>query len=271
MVKVTVPNPLKPLNLILVSGRHFDPGQQSKALPRDRRLALDLAERGCRVRWVYPASDGGSDQETDGVLVSMVRTVVPGFRSVLARLNDPPLEQVLSRSIRADLPDVVHVLTYGSGASINVAWLADRLGAPSVVTVKGKEVLCHRGTLINERGEGCFEWRSARRCAECCLTPTPDGLGNAAAACGRLLARLRWVSPFPQDIDFQNRLELVTAGLVVARRVLVTTAQDARLLQEAGVKGAIVLEDAHDASALMEVYQGLRTPPLLSQEQVQSS
>ena len=249
---------MKPLDLILVSGRHFDVEQRRKALARDRRLAVDLAERGCVVRWLYPEGDG-HDEVADGVSLLPVRTVVPGFRSVEARLNDPPLEQTLNRSVRADLPDVVHALAYGAGTSTNVPWLADRLGVPSVVTLEGKEMLCHRGTLINERGENCSEWNRAERCAECCLTPFAGGLGPAAAACGRLLARLRWISPFPQDIDFQNRLELVTAGLMIAQRVVVTRIEDVGLLQQAGVKGPVeCLQDACDVGALMEMYQAVR-------------
>lgn len=253
---------MKPLNLILVSGRHFDPKQRREALVHDRRLAMDLAGRGCAVRWVHPAEAEGEDTgkavAMDGLVGLCVATVVPGFRRVEARLNDPPLEQTLTRSVRSELPDVVHALGYGAGTSINVAWLADRLGVASVVTVKPKEGLCHRGTLINERGERCSEWHRPKRCVECCLTPYEGGLGTFAAACGRLLARLHWISPFPQDIEFENRLELVLAGLMAAERVLVTTVEDARLLAEAGVKGAMVLADPHDAGALVEVYRTVR-------------
>jgi hypothetical protein len=251
---------VKPLNLILVSGRHFDLEQRREALARDRRLVADLATRGCVVRWLCPAEGGDPDAAVDGVTVLPVSTVVPPFRCVEGRLDDPALEMVLSRSVRSDPPDVVHALAYGAGTSINVAWLADRLGAPSVVTTTGREAFCHRGTLINERGETCSEWQRPSRCAECCLTATPDGLGGAAAVLGRVLARLQWVSPFPQGIDFKNRLELVIAGLMVARRVVVGTVEDARLLEEAGVKSVLVLEDPHEPGALMDVYQSLGAP-----------
>lgn len=258
IAKVTVLNPVKPLNLILVSGRHFDPDVRREALARDRGLVLDLVERGCAVRWMYPAENGDPVEAVDGVTMLPVSTVVPPFRSVEARLNDPALEMTLSRSVRADLPDVVHALAYGAGTSINVTWLADRLGVASVVTTTGREALCHRGTLINERGASCSEWQRPKRCAECCLTATPGGLGSVGAACGRMLARLRWISPFPQDLDFQNRLELVIGGLMAARRVVVSTDEDARLLEEAGVRHLVPLEDPHDAGKLLEVYRSVR-------------
>lgn len=258
IAEVTVPNPVKPLNLILVSGRHFDRDVRREALARDRQLVLDLAGCGCAVRWFYPTEDGDPVEAMDGVTMLPVSTVVPPFRSVEARLNDPALEMVLSRSVRADLPDVVHALAYGAGTSINVTWLADRLGVPSVVTTTAKEALCHRGTLINERGENCGEWQRPKRCAECCLTATAGGLGTVAAVCGRMLARLRWISPFPQDLDFENRLELVIGGLMAARKVVVRTNEDARSLEEAGVRHLALLEDPHDAGALLDVYQSLQ-------------
>jgi hypothetical protein len=250
---------MKPLDLMLVSGRHFNVEQRRQAVARDRCVATDLAERGCVVRWVYPEGDG-HDEIVDGVSLLPVRTVVPGFSGVEARLDDPPLEQALSRSVRADLPDVVHVLGYGAGTSTSVPWVADRMGVPCVVTLKGKEMLCHRGTLVNEHGKSCSEWNRAERCAECCLTPFAGGLGPAAAAFGRLLARLQWISPFPQEMNFQNRLELVTAGLMTVQRVVVTTIEDVGLLQQAGVKGPVeCLQDACDADALMDMYQAVRS------------
>jgi hypothetical protein len=77
-----------------------------------------------------------------------------------------------------------------------------------------------------------------------------------AAACGRLLARLRWISPFPQDIDFQNRLEFVLGGLAAAQRLVVTDSVDGELLEKAGVRVPTeCLEDSHDAAALVAVYR----------------
>jgi len=253
---------VKPLNLILVSGRHFDLEKRRKALARDECLVADLRERGCAVRWVYPAGEGGPDEVaggTNGVSLLPVHTVVPGFCGVEARLNDAPLEQVLVRSVRTELPDVLHALGYGAGTSMNLPWLAERMGVSCVVTLESEEALCHRGTLINERGQECDEWNRPKRCAECCLTPFDGGLGPVGAACGRVLARLRWISPFPQELDFQNRLDLATAGLVSAQRVVVTREEDVRRLQQAGVNGQLeCLVDAYDATALMDVYQAAR-------------
>ncbi|MHC4516046.1 MAG: glycosyltransferase [Planctomycetota bacterium] len=252
---------MKPVNLILVSGRHFDAERRSQALARDHRLAAELAGRGCAVRWMFPVDRGHEEGHEDaaragGVSPLPVHTKVPGFRSVQARLYDPPLEQTLTRAVRADLPDVVHALAFGAGTSVNVAWLAERLGVPAVVTLNAREALCHRSTLLNERGESCSEWERAERCEQCCLTPVAGGLGPVAAACGRLLARLRWISPYPQDIDFQNRLEFVLGGLAAAQRLVVGDAVDVALLEKAGVQVAVqCLEDSHDAAALVAVYR----------------
>jgi hypothetical protein len=175
---------------------------------------------------------------------------------VRSRLDDLPIERVLTVAVREELPDVVHALAYGAGASLNLPWLAERLGVPCVVTLRTKEAFCHRGTLINESGEDCNAWNQPERCAQCCLTPTPDGLGPVAAACGRLLARLQWISPYPQDLDFLNRLELVVGGLASAQRMLVAEPSDSELLEQAGVKvPTVCLEDPYDAEALVEVYR----------------
>ncbi len=250
---------MKPVNLILVSGRHFDAEQRGQMLARDQRLAGGLVERGCAVRWIFPAGeDDNHAGGADGVRLLPVHTRLPGFRSVQARLDDLPLEKVLTSAVREDLPDVVHALAYGAGASANVPWLAERMGVPCAVTLSAPEALCHRGTLINERGQSCSEWDRPQRCAQCCLTPFPGGLGPMAAAWGKLMARLRWISPFPQDIDFQNRLELVLGGLASAQRLLVTAAADVELLKKAGVRlPTECLEDSHDAAALVGVYQEL--------------
>ena len=214
------------------------------------------------MRWLFP--DGphhngvppGTEASAAGVELLPVRSSAPGFRRVQSRLTDCASELVLTKAVRDELPDVVHVLAFGGATSSDLAWLAERLGAPSVISLAAKSSFCHRGTLVNERGEDCVEWDRPERCAVCCLAPFPGGLGSVAAACGRLLARLHVLSPFPNRIDFENRFETVIGGLQAARRLIVAGPADTEILDRAGVRvPTVCLPPPPEPDAVLAVYR----------------
>ena len=228
------------MNLILVSGRYRGPDDPSRE--RDARVLAGLQDAGVVVRHI----------EANGAL--------PPFRDVYGRIVDTASERRMTEEIRRDLPDLVHQLGFGGGASVLIPWLADRLGAPSLVSLDATLALCHRGTLVNERGESCVEWRLAQRCAACTLTPFDGGLGPIGARLGRLLNGLRLPSPYPDDLAFENRLETVVGGLVPATFVQVGSEAERTQLVEAGVAEArLRVGDPTDTQALMALYEEVVT------------
>ena len=113
------------MNVLLVSGRYAGPNDRHDA---DSAFARGLAAVGCGVRWVVPVPDRATARESDGIRVCAVESPAPRFAAVEGRLSDPVLERAVSKEIRLELPDVVHLLDYGGATSVNATWVAHRLG-----------------------------------------------------------------------------------------------------------------------------------------------
>ncbi len=209
------------MNLILVSGRHTESRPPYDA---DARLSCEFAAAGCQVRWIVPTDDARDASETrpdEAVRFLPVASRAPPFMSVCGRLADEPIERLLAQEIRRELPDLVHLLAYGGCTSVNASWLAVRMGAPTIVSLRSAPTLCHRGDLVHADGTDCDRWNDFSRCAACCLTSSPRGLGRLGSAMGRFLGLLRSpLNPYPRRIDFDNRAQLLLGGLQVDQLVV---------------------------------------------------
>ena len=199
--------------------------------------AAALAARGDHVRWLCPlrAHEAAPAAPAPAVVVMPVAGRVAPFRSVTGRSTDPALDVALARALRPRPADVVVHVGFGAPGSVIALWLADRMGSRVAAVVRAAEVLCHRGTLIDERGQSCRSFADAARCTACCSTAGPGALSAAGARCARLLRPLGALSPFPSPVRFQNRADLAFASLQLVEPVLVATASDRELLVSAGL------------------------------------
>jgi hypothetical protein len=224
------------MNVILVSGRYPTSASASDRHDEDAKFAALLASTYCDVRWIVPG-EATSVRELAGVTVIPVRTRAPGFRGVEARLRDKFTESVLAREVRRDLPAVVHLLDYGGSMSVNVSWVASRLGVPVVVNVRAAPTLCHRGDLVYVDGTECADWADPERCAACCLVPSVRGLSSLSSWFARLLRVVRWpFSTYPTPMAFQNRRELIAGGLQSADAIVVASAVDRDRMELSGLR-----------------------------------
>jgi hypothetical protein len=251
------------MDIALVSGR-----ARGAAPHHSRRraelLAAALAHAGHRVRWICPVPRRSEAPEAPaGVERIAVVSRAPGFRAVLGGLADYPTERALSVALRARAADVVHVLAYGGTSSPAVAWVADRLGVPAVVFVECRELLCHRGTLVDAWGAQCAVWDDPERCTACCLQPFAGGLTPRQARRSR-----RWWwrklpdwSPYPKPIDFRSRMDVLLGGFTAAASVLVATAAEREALVRAGLPAGLVEvvgSDLPRVEELVEIYARAR-------------
>jgi len=227
-------------------------------------LARDLAGAGHHVRWLCPVPPGSVTPAAPhrSVNITAVTSPPPDFRAVAFGMADVPTETALSFAIRAALPDVVHILGFGGVTSATLPWVADRLGVPVVLSADAAEVLCHRGTLIDEQGRECRAFADSQRCAACCLTPFADGLSTAQARRARLW---RWAgswSPYPKPVDFRNRLDLQLGGMMSAAAILVADDEQRELLESAGVRAAVLRVCREtSAAATVAVYRSVAVTP----------
>lgn len=209
-------------SLILVSGRFASPDVPRA---RDAAFAHALTGRGCDVRWVVPqASTAAVSELPTGSSVCAIPVVsqAPRFAAVQGRLLDPVSETVLMQAIRAQMPDLVHVLDYGGCTSVNLSWVTSRLGVGCVVSVPADSTVCHRGDLRYRGAEGCDRFGDPERCSACCLAAATGGLSAWQSFLGRILRTLRLpFNPYPLPLKFENRQELLVGGLQCAERVIV--------------------------------------------------
>ena len=222
------------MNLILVSGRYPEPAPYHTV---DSAIARELADADCAVRWIVPNGESTLTQPVEGVRITAVASAIPPFGRVQERLLDGPTEAVLTREIRREMPDLVHLLDYGGCSSVNASWSADRMGARNLVSVRVLPTLCHRGDLMHGKGSDCEDWENPNRCAECCLIPSPRGLGVLGSGLGRILGLVRFpVNPYPTPLDFTNRTELLLGGLQFASKVAVQTDEERDLVASLGIR-----------------------------------
>jgi hypothetical protein len=128
----------------------------------------------------------------------------------------------------------VHDFGLGAPGSANALWIAERMGAVGVATVRAAEVLCHRQDLVDWQHQDCRVFDDPARCTRCCLSPGARSLSVPAAFAGRSLAWLRGFSPFPNLHAFATRFDVAVGGLGSASLVLVEHADEAGLLAQAG-------------------------------------
>lgn len=235
------------MKVLAVSGRHSG---SVAALERDAVIVTGLCRTGIDVVWIVPEVLGSSPVAAlvaaateSGARVSIARSEVPPFALVTGRITDPSTELLVAARIRAEFPDVVHVLDFCGTSSVNLPWIATSLGAPSVVNLEVARTLCHRGTLVHASGEACGTWDDPERCARCCR-PLHG----------------------PSPRHFRNRVEMMLAGLQPARRVILASAAERELLETVGGPrvrmrpgGIIVLEDPAP-EALLAVYAEVCAP-----------
>lgn len=239
------------MEVCLLSRRGGAGGHWSQHLART--AAESLASAGHAVRWLCAlTADAALPVVPAGVELVPVRGRVRPFRQVHARLSDVALDVALARTLRARPADIVHDLGFGAPGSAGALWLAERMGATCMATVRAAEVLCHRQTLVDERNRDCRAFADPGRCTACCLTAGSSALSPAGAAAGRALRWLGGRSPLPNPHAFTTRLDVVIAGLGSARLVMVQDAAEAELLTEAGIQERALrsgdLEAAHGAA-----------------------
>jgi len=174
------------------------------------------AGRGADVRWLVPL------YEEEEPPVRRDRVEVATFRAargrplhaVAASQLDPALERALSESARAAPGCAVVHFGLGAHGSPNLLWLAERLGSRTFASVRGSEVVCHRGDLRDRSRESCREWSDAERCRWCCTTSW-------------------WRRPRANDL--RNRADLLVAGLLSCEAIAAPSTRDASLVTELGV------------------------------------
>jgi len=226
-----------------------------------RAAAEALVSAGHAVRWLCALTpDAAMPTAAAPVELVPLRGRMRPFRQVHGRLCDTPLDVALSRTLRARPADIVHDVGFGAPGSAGALWLAQRMGATCLATVRAAEVLCHRQTLVDERQRDCRAFTDPGRCTACCLTPGSSALSPAAAATGRALRWLGGRSPFPNAHAFTTRLDVVIAGLGSASLVLVEDPAEAELLTTAGIHERALrsgdLQAAH-GTALARTYADL--------------
>jgi len=197
--------------------------------------AAALVAGGARVRWLWPHAGGRQRPELAGVELLAVAGAVPPFRRVQAQIEDAAADLLLTQTLRTRPADLVHHMGFGGPGSVNSLWIADRMGSHASAAVRAAEVLCHRQTLIDERGRACRAFEDAARCRDCCTTAGTGSLTDGQAWLARWLRPLGALSPFPSRNQFRNRLELAVGNLQLAVAVYVASAADAELLATAGI------------------------------------
>lgn len=203
------------MQIVVVSSPGRGPGPHwSKALTAEF-CALSAA-RGATVRWLAPLhSDEESPAGGDGVQVLPFRRPrAYKLSQVAASQVDVPVERAMTDSLRAEPRSVVvHVGLGGQGAP-NVLWLADRLGSRTFACVRGAELVCHRGDLLDRDKRICSDWSDADRCRWCCSTS--------------------WWSK-PRANDLRNRVDLFLAALITCEAIAVPEEQDVERVTGLGV------------------------------------
>lgn len=217
-----------------------------------------LSRAGQEVSWLHVRAEMDAlPQVPQGIRFLPLESQVPPFRMVTARLGDLNAEQALSKEIRPDPPDLLHVFGFGGTGSTSIPWLAGRLGVPSAVSLDLAETLCHRGNLIDFEGSDCERRDDPQRCWDCSLTPFAAGLSPIQARLARISSIAGGLSPYPNLISFQNRLDLIRGGLAAASRLLLEDERSIAALQEFGIAQQLMMirpDPEAKASHWLELY-----------------
>jgi hypothetical protein len=139
------------------------------------------------------------------------------------------LEVELTRVLRRNPADAVVHLGVGARGSVNVSWLADRMGSAPFAVARASEVVCQRGDLIDARAQPCSIFEDADRCRACCAAS--------------------WLRR-PRSDEFRNRLDLLVVGLQVCSAVFVETEPEAAMLERIGLPRRVLHAAPLDASSI---------------------
>ncbi len=193
----------------------------------------------------------------EGVRLLALESPLPPFSNITARLGDLATERVLSRELRSDPPDILHLHGFGNTGSTSIPWLAGRLGVPSLVSLDFAEAFCHRGDLIDYEGRSCERVDEPARCLQCCLSSFPGGLSPLQSRMAKALRGLGGLSPYPNLVSCMNRLDLVLGGLGAASLLILENAAVLQRLSELGIAArSLRISPAVDADAAqwLELY-----------------
>ncbi len=109
---------------------------------------------------------------------------------------------------------VVVDLGRGGGGNEDVLWLSDRLGRRTHAGLRGIELVCHRGALLDRDKKICTQWSDAGRCRWCC---SESRSGN------------------PTRNDMLNRVDLFIAGLATCASISVSDEQQIPFVTSLGI------------------------------------
>ncbi|MGE3175364.1 MAG: hypothetical protein AB7O97_22255 [Planctomycetota bacterium] len=240
------------MDLVLLSNRGGD-GAPHWSRAAAGAVAAALAADGVRPRWLCALGEGEAAPTVPaGVDLDLLRGRRPAFRRVVARVSDVDIEVALARTLRPLRRPVVVHFGFGAPGSTASLWLAERMGGRGMAVVRATEVLCHRGTLVDHAGSPCAEFDDPRRCARCCCCgAAAEGLAPQQARLARLLRWLGPYSPYPNELAFRSRGDLVLSSLQLAT-VLVPSDDDRALLQRAGLSArSLAVVDGTAAAAVV--------------------
>ena len=124
------------------------------------RLAIG---RGATVRWMaalHPGQPVPPGEPGVQVFAHQERSKFAWHQVADSQL-DVPLEMAVMDCLRAEPLSVVVHIGLGAQGSPNVLWLADRLGSRTFACVRGVELVCHRGDLLDRDKRICQNWSDA--------------------------------------------------------------------------------------------------------------
>lgn len=216
------------MQVLLISSPGAGPGPHwSHAAASALQTALHAA--GAQTHW-FAAADAtsapgrGTDEE-----FTLLEVPRRALHKVTAGTEHSDLEIELTRALRRRPADAVVHLGVGARGSVNVLWLADRMGSAPFAVARASEIVCQRGDLIDDRAQACASFEDADRCRACCAAS--------------------WLRRARAD-EFRNRLDLLVVGLQVCSAVFVPAEPDAAMLERIGVPRRVLLAGPLDATAI---------------------
>tara|TARA_R110002072_G_scaffold269796_1_gene429076 strand:+ start:9376 stop:10101 length:726 start_codon:yes stop_codon:yes gene_type:complete len=202
-------------------------------------LASDFARlavaRGATVRWLaglhqgQPVPPGSPGVQ---VFAHQDRRELP-WSKVAASQLDVPLEVALTACLREEPLSVVVHVGVGTQGTPNVLWLSDRLGSRTFACLRGIELVCHRGDLLDRDQRICSDWSDPERCRWCCSTS--------------------WFRR-PSSNDLRNRVDLLIAGLQTCNSISVPEEDDVAFVKELGIAGKLIAVGATAEELVARVF-----------------
>ncbi len=203
------------VRIVLISSPGPGPGVHwSQAAAAE--LARALIAGGAEVAW-FPVVNAREElpPPPPGIHSFAGSTIRPApVHRVEMGMMDLPLEAGLTKELRHRPTAALVHLGAGARGSVNLLWIADRMGVAPFAVVRASEVVCQRGGLIDGKGAACDQFLEPMRCRACCSNG--------------------WLRR-PAGFEFENRSELLVAGLQVAHAVFVSDEAEVRQLEQMAV------------------------------------